>query len=393
MEDLMVVATRLFNRHGVVATRMEELAIAAEMTPGNLYNYVGSKEELAYLCYVRSCEIRRTQLDVALEGSKSGSDRIETFFHEQLKGGKGRTAILSEVGALKPDWAQQIRKLQSNNLERLRTIITEGMSDGSLRKDDPFLTSIGVLGIVEWLSFWFSTRLPYSAQEVIELMLDITMKGVTARPPYLVDAVRIIDQDYSTSTLPDPFNKTELGELKLQRFLRVAMDSFNRNGVKATSIDQLCQQLNVTKGAFYHYFNSKEDLLFRCYERGVQFSKNVIPVKSVDANEHEVLVRRALFERHVSEVGPFPVYSNIGALEAPQQREIMKQLDASVDSDVRRIERAVEANHFRNIDCFIAEKVRAGLINWFPIWFTPGHYGPAQVADNHSAIFLNGIAH
>lgn len=371
---------------------MEELALAAEMTPGNLYNYVSSKEELAYLCYIRSCEIRRAQLDIAQSRSQIGRTRIELFFHELLKGGTNRTAILGEVGALKPEWAQRIRGLQSENIEVLQTIVLEGMSDGSLRRDDPFLTSIGLLGIVEWLSFWFSTRLSYSPQTVIEIMLDIVMNGVTADPPYDVGSVRTIEQTYSNQTLGDPFDKSVLSELKLQRFLRVAMDSFNRNGVKATSIDKLCRQLNITKGAFYHYFDSKEDLLFRCYERAVLFSKNVIPVQSKDANEHEVLVRRALFERHISDLGPFPVYNNIGALEEPQQQKIMKQLDASVDGDVRRIERAVESNAFRNIDSFIAEKVRAGLINWFPIWFSPGSFGPTQVADHHSDIFLNGIA-
>lgn len=43
--------------------------------------------------------------------------------------------------------------------------------------------------------------------------------------------------------------------------LDVAQRLFARNGYDATSVSQIIAELGVSKGAFYHYFESKEDLL------------------------------------------------------------------------------------------------------------------------------------
>jgi len=392
LQELVVVATRLFNRNGVLATRMEELAQAADMTPGNLYRYVKSKEELAYLCYLRSCNIRRSQLLAAENQALDGLGQLEFFFKQLLTEDQHRTAILGEIGALKPEWADEIQRLQRDNTAVMQRLIAAGVADNSLRECNPYLTGIGLLGIVEWISFWFTTRLPYTRDEITEIMWDIVSFGVTADRPYDVSAVPTIEQPSSPPRLADPFDKEAMSQMKLQSFLRAAMHSFNRNGVKATSIEKLASQLNVTKGAFYHYFGSKEELLFHCYERAIEFNRNVVPIKPRDGNEHEVLIRRAVFERHVSELGPFPVYSNVRALEGAHQQKILKQLDDVVSGDARRIEQAIAVGDFRQTDYFIAEKVRAGLINWFPIWYSPGRISPTEVADNHSDIFLNGIA-
>jgi AcrR family transcriptional regulator len=44
-------------------------------------------------------------------------------------------------------------------------------------------------------------------------------------------------------------------------FLDVAQRLFARNGYDATSVGQIIAELGASKGAFYHYFDSKEDLV------------------------------------------------------------------------------------------------------------------------------------
>lgn len=40
-----------------------------------------------------------------------------------------------------------------------------------------------------------------------------------------------------------------------------------RDGYSATSVDQICQDAGVTKGAFFHHFKSKEELAQACLEQ------------------------------------------------------------------------------------------------------------------------------
>lgn len=50
-----------------------------------------------------------------------------------------------------------------------------------------------------------------------------------------------------------------------QRILRVAVELFASQGFDATTVQQVVDGARVTKGALYHYFDSKNDLLFAIY--------------------------------------------------------------------------------------------------------------------------------
>lgn len=51
----------------------------------------------------------------------------------------------------------------------------------------------------------------------------------------------------------------ERGDARL-RLLEAARDVVRKRGFSATSVDDLCNTAEVTKGAFFHHFKSKEDL-------------------------------------------------------------------------------------------------------------------------------------
>lgn len=52
-----------------------------------------------------------------------------------------------------------------------------------------------------------------------------------------------------------------------ERLLEVAFDLFGRHGYEGVSIDQISRACNLSKGALYWYFDSKEDLFISCLSR------------------------------------------------------------------------------------------------------------------------------
>src|SRR5215813_8023393 len=44
------------------------------------------------------------------------------------------------------------------------------------------------------------------------------------------------------------------------RLLDAAMQAIRAQGYSATSVDDICREAGLTKGAFFHHFKSKEDL-------------------------------------------------------------------------------------------------------------------------------------
>src|ERR1700709_1880993 len=52
-----------------------------------------------------------------------------------------------------------------------------------------------------------------------------------------------------------------------ERLARVFVELFAEYGYAQTSVQQIVDAAGVTKGALYHYFKSKDDLLFDIYDR------------------------------------------------------------------------------------------------------------------------------
>jgi AcrR family transcriptional regulator len=55
--------------------------------------------------------------------------------------------------------------------------------------------------------------------------------------------------------------KSERGMATRLRIIRTAADLFHKEGVGATSPDEILEASNAGKGQFYHYFGSKEGLV------------------------------------------------------------------------------------------------------------------------------------
>lgn len=60
------------------------------------------------------------------------------------------------------------------------------------------------------------------------------------------------------------------------RLIEAATDSIRSRGFAATSIDDLCATIGVTKGAFFHHFKSKEALGIAVAERWGEIGKQLI---------------------------------------------------------------------------------------------------------------------
>ena len=51
------------------------------------------------------------------------------------------------------------------------------------------------------------------------------------------------------------------GDLRKKQILEAAMALFNEKGFEKTSVQDILDKMGISKGALYHYFLSKEDIL------------------------------------------------------------------------------------------------------------------------------------
>jgi AcrR family transcriptional regulator len=179
--DILRAAARVFRRHGIAAAGMREIADEAGLSPGNLYYYFDSKDELLVFCQERTLEHMLAAVDAAKAagGSSAGQLRaiLRAHVHALLDEMEGATAHLELDSLPEALRAPMIRK--RDRYERaLRTLVTHGVARGEFAPCDAALVTRAMLGAVNWTARWFRPEGPQSADEVADNISAYLVKGL-----------------------------------------------------------------------------------------------------------------------------------------------------------------------------------------------------------------------
>jgi len=91
-------------------------------------------------------------------------------------------------------------------------------------------------------------------------------------------------------------------QIQKKRWLNTGLVILDKKGAEHLKIVDLCQQLSVTKGAFYHWFKSKKEFDFALLEHWREaFTEQFIELSDSGANSEEklaLLVRQCIEGLH-----------------------------------------------------------------------------------------------
>ena len=389
VDQIVTAATRRLNRQGFSNTTMEDTARDVNLLPGALYHYVHDKDELAFLCFERGCELRRRQLEEADERGVDGLEKVRRYLRSVLRTGQSRMPILNEVNALSEARRDDIRDRIRQNNDLLRRYLSEGMADGSVAPSDAALTALAILGVVDWISFWYSDRLGYRREQASALIDDILSHGLYRRD---LPVIQFPAPD--GEVFPPLPELKSVQEARRDKILRAAMQAFNRYGFPGASVDQIAALAEVTRATVYRYFENKEELLFHSMHRADAFIHAAVDhvPKGRDVVDQEIWLRRFLFHGHATEAGPLRTYALLNSLAPERREQLVRESRLRENWHLGRIQMGIEQGYYRRVDPYIAERVRSGLFSWFPVWFREdGPRTAIEIADHHTALFLYGL--
>lgn len=179
--EILHAAARVFRRRGIVAAGMREIAEEAGLSPGNLYYYFDSKDELLLFCQERTLEHMLAAVDAAKAVGQSSAEQLRAILrahvHALLDELEGATAHL-ELDAL-PDAlrAPMIRK--RDRYERaLRSLVAQGVARGEFSPCDAALVTRAMLGAVNWTARWFRPDGAQTAGQVADAISQYLVKGL-----------------------------------------------------------------------------------------------------------------------------------------------------------------------------------------------------------------------
>jgi len=181
----MRAAARVFRARGFTAAGMRDIAVAADLSPGNLYHYFRGKEELLFFCQDRTLDRLLAALAVAQKGSRKDQRPLPVCLRELavahvlclVDGVEGSAAHL-EVDALPPRLRQRIVAKRDRYERGVRALIARQSRGGV----ESAVATRAFLGALNWTAHWFRPDGPYSPQRVAEIVAEYAVAGLTYAP-------------------------------------------------------------------------------------------------------------------------------------------------------------------------------------------------------------------
>ena len=178
---------------------------------------------------------------------------------------------------------------------------------------------------------------------------------------------------------------------------RAAVDLFSTQGYANTSVQQIVEAAGVTKGAMYHYFESKDDLLFSVYERMLSLQtshlEEIVGRGTPTAQTlHDVCVD--VIETSIDFLPEGTVFfRSVHMLSEPRQKEVTRRRRQYHDVFASLIERGQEEGLYRTdipravlVAHFFAD------VHYLSNWYSPdGAEDKTVLAEQLTDLFLVGI--
>ncbi|MFJ3881900.1 TetR/AcrR family transcriptional regulator [Streptomyces sp. NPDC090077] len=182
-----------------------------------------------------------------------------------------------------------------------------------------------------------------------------------------------------------------------QRLLAVATRLFAERGYDRTSVQEIVEAAGVTKGALYHYFGSKDDLLHEVYARMLRLQQQRLDaVAGSDAPVEERLRAAAadvvvttienlddamIFFRSMHQLGP-EKYKQVRA----ERRRYHERFRALVEEGMRSGVFSTATPADLVVDYYF------GSVHHLSTWYrTDGPLTPHQVADHLADLLLRSL--
>jgi len=183
---------------------------------------------------------------------------------------------------------------------------------------------------------------------------------------------------------------------KRQEIYEQAIELFISQGYNQTPLSKIAKALGITKAGLYHYFSSKEDLLFFIHETNMK--KDLIPIietaeKITDPEERISFIIKKYTESSMTrDPSQKMLIHELGNL-TPEHRKIIRESWRRFFNIIRDTLSELETSgKIKKINKIFATFALIGMCRWTFNWYDPTRKDSAkELCDTYSEIFFNGI--
>ncbi|MCP3025955.1 TetR/AcrR family transcriptional regulator [Halobacillus sp. A5] len=173
----------LFDEYGFHGVTVKQIVEASKTSKGGFYHHFQSKDELLYVIHDAFITYVSKEAKRADETHRSPIDKIQEItrvFVRVFDLYKPHLSVFyQESKYLKPPYNEQIKQKRDEFKSLIFQVITEGQRTGHFRKElPPGLTSMAILGMVNWMYKWYRRDGDYSIDEIADVFIDIILHSL-----------------------------------------------------------------------------------------------------------------------------------------------------------------------------------------------------------------------
>ena len=183
---------------------------------------------------------------------------------------------------------------------------------------------------------------------------------------------------------------------RYEELLETALRLFREKGYRATSMQDIADEMGLRKASLYHYVKSKQDLLVPAYQYTIaNHARRLEEIASSPGSARERLARAIathlqsiidhadMFALYLREVESLPEYLRQAVRAANRAYRIR------FEAIVRQ---GVESGEFKPVDPAVAARLILGACNWLSQWYSPGgRMTPQEINELFLEVLLKGL--
>lgn len=178
-------ATRLFAERGYAGTSFQDIADAVGLTRPALYHYVDSKEGLLAKLVTETTEdaaaaIKRTANREDLDAAAKVHEIIYTGVRRQAEFAERFKLLIRSEADLPAEVTARHESSRRLILRTLTKVIEDGIHAGVFRPLDPRVAALAVLGINNWVAWWYHPDPKAELDQVCNQLADMAVASLTS---------------------------------------------------------------------------------------------------------------------------------------------------------------------------------------------------------------------
>ena len=186
-EQIVLAAITLFSQKGFHKTTLKELASVAELSYGNIYDYVGGKEDIIYLIHeyaygliLDGLEQTIAQVDDPIEKLR----RMVRFEFSIMDRAADAILILYHYShILNDEYLHKLLSAEREHLQRFETVLEECISKGLIKACDVRINANLIKSMIDaWVLKRWDLRGHVTVLDAENEILDMVLNGLTQKP-------------------------------------------------------------------------------------------------------------------------------------------------------------------------------------------------------------------